>query len=255
MKIDIKSDGSIIGYVVDEIIKVLEETLQDPRVQEYDKKHDLRVQFDQETMAQNLREKLIERSKGHITRNALDDALMQAHEMEFTTPMSAQTAYKEENGKWVVDGVIFMIRPVIIAKDICDNIYNFELVLEMYRWLAKHEVGHFIDHIVHMNGITEQEIFEFNKDLDAEYLRYYKWKDEYRKDPGYNTDTVNRRYYNIPAEARANECAGISVEDIIDVMHNLHDVWKNKTLTLEIKTSNVKDFVKEKIEDGNNKEN
>jgi hypothetical protein len=116
---------------------------------------------------------------------------------------------------------------------------------KQYEWFLKHELGHFIDHILHHDGITKEELDEREKKKLDDYAKHYKWLDEYRKQPGCNPDTVNRAYYDIPGEAIANELMGINVEDMIKMENAMKKKYKNKMMITTIKLKEARKYTEE----------
>lgn len=184
------------------------------------------------SMSQFIGEDIL--SMGRITKTAIKNRLSKYIDMESHSTFTMRTKYEHKDGKLYVKGCTLFVRIAPLLNDINVYIRDLEYLWKLYQWLLKHEVGHFIDHILNDNGITSEQHYQQIKETQDNYQKHYEWYDEYSKKPGYSIDTVNRAYYNIPSEARANECIGIDVEEMIAIQNEHNEKFLNKKTTIEI---------------------
>jgi hypothetical protein len=187
----------------------------------------------------------IRRHKGHITKKWLFNILKEESQKEDTNTFSISPRYRVDNGVFYITGFVLYVRYSGITRDLCLNLYDLDYMYKQYEWFLKHELGHFIDHILHHDGITKEELDEREKKKLDDYAKHYKWLDEYRKQPGCNPDTVNRAYYDIPGEAIANELMGINVEDMIKMENAMKKKYKNKMMITTIKLKEARKYTEE----------
>ena len=72
--------------------------------------------------------------------------------------------------------------------------------------------------------------------------------DDYMKQPNPSYNTINRAYFNIPNEARANEYGGVDIDELIKLNNEYNEKYKGKITTIDIKTLEIRP----EINDGKN---
>lgn len=178
-----------------------------------------------------------------ITKTAIKESFAKFDQMEHTSVFTMQThSIIGDDGKVHIKGCTLVIRIPPLLEDIAREIYDLDFLWDIYKWLLRHEVGHFIDHIINDDGITVEEFEMRKKETKEYYTKHYQWVADYKKQPGYSCETITRAYYNIPFEARANEYAGIDIEDLIKLDKEHDDRFDNKKITLELKVVNIEDY-------------
>lgn len=232
-----------IRRIIDEFEMLLEE---DKRIQEFcDKKGYDNVDFSVKTItiSTDMSEQLAAH-RGHLTRKFINDILKHYHHLELSSTFSIMTQYALDNDTQTltIKGAVLIIRQAALARDIATTIHDLENMWKGYQWLLRHEMGHFIDHILNTDGITFDEFDKIRKECDDAYHRHDLWLDEYKSQPNYSSERVNRVYYNIPSEARANEYAGISVEDLIKLDREHDDKFNGKLVTMGIDVLKVENI-------------
>ena len=197
------------------------------------------------TMTNYIREQ-INQHKGHITYKYINSELSHLNRLEIDSPFSFSTLLILENDNLLhVKGGDLCVRIPTIARDICTYLHDLDCLWKQYEWLLKHEIGHLIHHIENSDGISIAEKQEIENDNYEEYKKFDQWSMEYKKSPGYNSDTVNKRYYNIPGEACANEAIGIDVDDLLLIDHEYKEKFKDKKICVEINIKEIKDYEKD----------
>ena len=192
------------------------------------------------TMTSYIREGIMNMKR--LTKTALKQKFYKFAEMETNSIFTMRTFYRRgDDGLVYVDGCTLFVRTAPLLADISLYLKDLDYMWKLHRWLLHHEVGHFIDHIVNDNGITAEECDRRIGETQKDYERHYKWLKEYKKKPGYSPDTVNRAYYNIPSEARANEYGGIDIEEMIKIKNEHNAKIGNKAVTLNVDIVKIED--------------
>lgn len=255
MKYDYSTPGGMlkhmIGRINEEFVNLLNN---DKRVIDWIDKNgvdNVYIATKQMTMSRYIQTQLFDH-KGHLTYKYVNDVLMQMNSTELYAPFSMTTRYEIKDDKVYVTGCILIIRTGTIASDIALFIHDIENIWKRYQWLLKHEVGHLVDHINHRNGISIKEFQDCKNQTIRDYMNHDKWHAEYKQKPGYNPDTANRHYYNIPSEAAANEAAGIDVDEMIKIDGEYRKMWDNKNISIDINILNVEDKPKNDGKETNN---
>lgn len=192
------------------------------------------------TMTSFIQEEIMDMKR--LTKTALKQKFYRFAEMEANSIFTMRTCYtRGDDGLIYVDGCILFVRTAPLLADISLYLTDLDYMWKLHRWLLHHEVGHFIDHIVNDNGITVEESNRRIDETQKNYEKHYKWLEKYNNEPGYSHDTVNRAYYNIPSEARANEYGGIDVEEMIKIKNEHYSKIGSKAVTLNIDIVNIED--------------
>lgn len=198
------------------------------------------IQMKTVTMTSFIREEIT--SMKRLTKTALKRQFYKFAEMEANSIFTMRTFYtRGDDGLVYVKGCTLFVRTAPLLADISLYLTDLDYMWKLHRWLLHHEVGHFIDHIVNDNGITPEECDRRIDETRKDYERYYKWIEEYDKEPGYSPDTANRAYYNIPSEARANEYGGIDVEEMIKIKNEHESKIGSKAVTVSVDIVNIED--------------
>lgn len=242
--------GGLVEVFIDKIEKFLRKYIKtDERIKKWVEKKGgwEKVQFLMrvETLSEQFEDE-IKRYRGRMTKKWLYDRLREYKHREYGSTFSTTTWEKVIDGKVDIRGQVVYIKRNSIARDICTDIYELDTLWKRYEWLLKHEMGHFIDHIINHDGIPIEEYEAWDDAVGEAYEKHYKWLEEYEKLPGFKSDTVNRKYYEMPQEARANEYAGIDVEEMIKLDNQSAKKFKGKIITTNIQINNIKDMPKPK---------
>lgn len=200
------------------------------------------------TTANILQTRMLKEHPGHITRKYVNDTLAKAYWDERDTPFTIGTTYCLKDGRVYIREFCLIVRIPTITRSICEHIFDLEHLWMKHEWLLRHEIGHCIDHIINVNGISLEEYNKLDNEYRDELDKYHEWLREYRKQKGFNPDTANRAYYNISGEARANEYAGIDVEEMIQLTNHFRTTYGNKTISVDISITDIKDKEKSKKE-------
>lgn len=206
--------------------------------------------FQLRTIAQKLQSDIFDNHPGKISRDYVNGKLRDAHYSEKESVFTLRTHYHVENGRVYIKGCTLLVSTSTLAQDICYNIYDLEYLWKLHSWLLRHEVGHFVDHILNDHGITLEESDKRSDQVEEDYKNHFEWAYEYMKQPNASYATINKAYYNIPSEARANEYAGISVDDMQKAQDDNDSNWTNKVITLDINVTGIKDLEKESDQNG-----
>lgn len=192
------------------------------------------------TMTTYMQEEIMHMKR--LTKTALKQKFYKFAEMESNSIFTMRTFYMlGDDGLVYVKGCTLFVRTAPLLADISLYLKDLDYMWKLHSWLLRHEVGHFIDHIVNDNGITAEECDRRIDETQKEYEKHYQWLEKYDKEPGYSPDTVNRAYYNIPSEARANEYGGIDVEEMIKIKNEHNSKIGNKVVTLNVDIVNIED--------------
>lgn len=192
------------------------------------------------TMSSYIQEEITNMKR--VTKSALKPMFYKFAEMEANSIFTMRTFYRRgDDGLVYVDGCTLFVRTAPLLADISLYLKDLDYMWKLHRWLLHHEVGHFIDHIVNDNGITVEESNRRIDETQDNYEKHYKWLEKYEKEPGYSPDTVNRAYYNIPSEARANEYGGIDIEEMIKIKNEHNSKIGNKIVTLNVDIVKIED--------------
>lgn len=181
--------------------------------------------------------------KGHVSRKYVESRLKELTHIEQSSIFSMETYVDCVDGKINVTGCMLTIRRSVLARDLCNRIYDLDSVWEQHKWLLKHEVGHLIDYMINMQGRTRAELLNRYEETREAYSRHREWVAKYKKEPGFDIHRINRAYYNIPTEARANEYAGIDIEDMIKTIKETSAKYANKRIKFKIEILEITDEV------------
>lgn len=192
------------------------------------------------TMSSYIQEEITNMKR--VTKSALKQKFYRFAEMEANSIFTMRTFYTHgDDGLVYVKGCTLFVRTAPLLADISLYLKDLDYMWKLHRWLLHHEVGHFIDHLVNDNGISVEESNRRIDEVQENYEKHYKWLEKYEKEPGYSPDTVNRAYYNIPSEARANEYGGIDVEEMIKIKNEHNAKIGNKIVTVNVDIVNIED--------------
>lgn len=192
------------------------------------------------TMTSYMREEIM--SMKRLTKTALKQKFYRFADMEANSIFTMRTFYaRGDDGLVYVKGCTLFVRTAPLLADISLYLTDLDYMWKLHRWLLHHEVGHFIDHIVNDNGITVEESNRRIDETQNNYEKHYKWLKKYNKESGFSPDTVNRAYYNIPSEARANEYGGIDVEEMIKIKNEHYSKIGSKAVTVDVDIVNIED--------------
>lgn len=174
------------------------------------------------------------------TRTASKDAAIRRDELiEHVTKF--QEKWTRRNAvtctEWHVDkkGIIHIDRIDVLIKldsiraQIISHMGELPVIInELLNVTPCHEAGHVIDHIQLMEGANYEEYEKnVNKPDNDAYDEYYKWRKEFEEtlDEKGRIDVEGRRlmaqkYYQCPAEARADILGGIDREKELNVIYS-----------------------------------
>ena len=233
--------GKWVEMVEDEFAKIIneDERISDFYVKNNSDKTPITISTQLRTMAQRIQSNIFDGHTGKVSRKYVNDKIREAHYAEKETIFTMRTHYWTENDKVYVKGCTLLIHLAPLSRDLCSFIYDLDTLWEMHKWLLHHEVGHFIDHILNGHNISLQESDREYDRVQKDYANHYEWVRKYEKEPGYNCDTVNRAYYNIPSEARANEYGGVDIDEMIRLSNKLDSYGENSVITLDISVRKV----------------
>jgi hypothetical protein len=237
-------DGGVLELWVDKIEKEFINILDNSdHVQNWLKTIDrdkVKITIKTVTMTSYMQEEIM--SMKRLTKTALKQKFYRFAHMEANSIFTMRTFYtRGEDGLVYVKGCTLFVRTAPLLADISLYLKDLDYMWKLHRWLLHHEVGHFIDHIVNDNGITVEESNRRIDETQENYEKHYKWLKEYEKEPGFSPDTVNRAYYNIPSEARANEYGGIDVEEMIKIKNEHNAKIGNKAVTVSVDIVDIED--------------
>lgn len=238
------TEGGVLELWVDKIEKEFINILDNSdHVQNWLKTVDrdkVKIKIRTVTMTSYIREEIA--SMKRITKSALKPMFYRFAEMEGNSIFTMRTFYRRgDDGLVYVNGCTLFVRTAPLLADISLYLTDLDYMWKLHRWLLHHEVGHFIDHIVNDNGITVEESNRRIDETQDNYAKHYKWLEKYNKEPGFSPDTVNRAYYNIPSEARANEYGGIDVEEMIKIKDEHYSKIGSKAVTVNVDIVNIED--------------
>ena len=183
--------------------------------------------------------------KGHVSRKYVEGRLKELRHIENTSVFSMETLVEaDKHGNICVTGGMLTVRRSVLARDLCYWIHDLDALWKQHQWLIRHEVGHLIDYMVNMHGHPRSKLIDRCKDTRENYSRHRAWVEQYKKEPGFDIHRINRAYYNIPIEARANEYAGIDIEDMIKMITEAKAKYAEKHIKLKIEVVGVEDEVK-----------
>jgi hypothetical protein len=229
-----------VGKIEKEFINILDN---DDHVQNWLKTVDpdkVEIKIKTVTMTSYIQEEITDMKR--ITKSALKQKFYKFAEMEANSIFTMRTFYtRGDDGLVYVKGCTLFVRTAPLLADISLYLTDLDYMWKLHRWLLHHEVGHFIDHLVNDNGITAEECDSRIDGTQKDYERHYKWLEEYEKEPGFSPDTVNRAYYNIPSEARANEYGGIDVEEMIKIKNEHYSKIGSKAVTVSVDIVKIED--------------
>lgn len=251
MKIDVLGKhGGILGAWVARLEDEYDDLLNnDKRIMDFytknnSEKNPITFTFTLRTIAQKLQDDIFYNHPGKVSRKYVNEKLRSAHYSEKESVFTLRTHYYIENGRVYVKGCTLMVSVATLAQDICFNIFDLDYLWKLHSWQLRHEVGHFVDHILNDHAITVEESDKRSDQVKEDYRKHFDWAYEYQRQPNFSTATVNKAYYNIPSEARANEYAGISVDDMQKAQDDNDSEWNNKVITLDINVSKIKTFTR-----------
>lgn len=195
-----------------------------------------------------------------LNRKAILNKASDFRNKETSSIFTLETIYDFKDGKVYVKGCDLIIRRAALANDIATHIVDLNYIWKMYKWMLRHEMGHFIDHVVNDHGESIEEYRRKREEISENYRKHYEWLDDYMKQPNHSINTINRTYYNIPSEARANEYGGIDVDEMIKLDDEYAKKHKGKITTIDIKTFKTRPEIKngkrnDKNVQGDNEEN
>lgn len=241
------NDNGVLGFWIDRIKKEFIELIdKNEDIQKWwqtpsSEKLEIRIKTVQ--MSAYILEQLLEMKR--ISKKSLKSKFFKFIDMETSSIFTLRTLYFVDNGKIYVKGCVLIIRTAPLLNDLSAYMRDLDYLWKLHCWLIRHELGHFIDHIVNDNGITIEEFDRRNDQIEQDYERHYEWLKGYEKEPGYSVDTVNRAYYNIPSEAKANECACIDIEEMIALTHEHDKKYLGKATTVKFDVIKNEDVKKE----------
>lgn len=250
------SEGGIIKFWIDRIVGEYFRIIKnDPRIKEFIDKNDteetpVNISVKRYSTSQMLYMDMLADHPGRLSHKFVEDKLEQMHYDETEVAFTMRTSYDVRDDRVWVSGGRLIIRTTALVYDLCMYVHDLDYLWNLHKLMLKHEVGHFIDHMLNQHGITVAE-FDKHQEINAEdKRRHYEWLREYRKEPGFDAHTCNRAYYAIPSEARANEYGGITSDDLINIVKDKDKRWKNKVITLDINVTGIKDLEKESDQNG-----
>lgn len=241
------NDNGVLGFWIDKIKKEFVELIdKNEDIQKWfqspsSEKHVIKLKTVQ--MSAYIMEQLLEMKR--ISKKALKSKFYKFIDMETSSIFTLRTLYFVNDSKIYVKGCILIIRLSPLLNDLSAYLRDLDYLWKDHCWLIRHELGHFIDHILNDNGITVEEFDRRKNQIKQDYDRHYEWLKKYEKEPGYSVDTVNRAYFNIPSEARANECAGIDIEELIALTHEHEKEYRGKVTTVKFDVIKNEDAKKE----------
>ena len=224
-------------FIKNEILNNLKEH---PDLDEFIKKNKIGLTLKTYSIA-SLIEDDLKIHKGHITKDYTKILLRNYKDKESNSGFSVWTEWDFNNGKVYIIRFIMRIATATIAKDICDNIFDLPLYKEQLKWLIKHEMGHMIDHMRNRHNVPVETLEKLLKQDDDNYEQYYEELSKIEEWTPEIVDDDNRKYYGMKQEADANMAIGIDVEDLIKLYKEMRDKYKNKSVTVHISQTNLKE--------------
>ena len=227
--------ASLVEIMVDKITNEFVSLLEnDERVQEFLNKfgkENLIVTVKVLKMSQYIKQTM-ETEKFPISKNKFDEMFREFTNIESST-FTMKTGFEFRDGREYVKECQLVIKKPALEDDICDCIANLPLLMNMYKILLRHELGHFVDHIVNDHGILRSEFDEKLNIIKNDYSKHFKWREEYRKKPGCKMETAIKAYYNIPSEARANEYGGVNIDEYIKCRKEIVENIRGNIITID----------------------
>jgi len=220
----------MVDKITDEFRRLLEN---DDRVQEFcDKigRENLIVTVKVLKMSEYIKQTM-EVENFPISKNEFDRMFKKFIDIE-TSTFTMRTGFDFKDGREYVKECQLVIKKPALEDDICDCIANLPLLMNMYKMLLRHELGHFVDHIINDHGILRSEFDEKLNIIKNDYSKYYEWSEEYRKKPGCKMETAIKAYYNIPNEARANEYGGVNIDEFIKCRKEINETIRGNIITI-----------------------
>lgn len=227
--------ASLVEIMVDKITTEFKSLLEnDKRVQEFLNKfgkENLIVTVKVLKMSQYIKQTM-ETEKFPISKNEFDRMFKEFTNIESST-FTMKTGFEFRDDREYVKECQLVIKKPALEDDICDCIANLPLLMNMYKILLRHELGHFVDHIVNDHGILRSEFEEKLNIIKNDYSKHFKWREEYRKKPGCKMETAIKAYYNIPNEARANEYGGVDIDEYIKCRKEIVENVRGNIITID----------------------
>lgn len=180
-----------------------------------------------------------------LNRKAILNKASDFRTKESSSIFTLETIYDFKDGKVYVKGCDLIIRRAALANDIATHIVDLNYIWKMYKWMLRHEMGHFIDHVVNDHGESIEEYKRKRGEVEENYRKHYEWLADYIKQPNHSVNTINKAYYNIPSEARANEYGGVNIDEMIKLDDEYAKEHKGKITTIDIKTFKTRPEIKD----------
>lgn len=125
-----------------------------------------------------------------------------------------------------INHIFIFINVDVVRRVIIENLERLDLIFDITKTDARHEMGHVMDHFQLIEGKKIEEVANIAK-KDAEELdEFYRWKKEFSEslrgiDPLSNENveaikTITRKYYAMQAEWRADTLGGVNREEFIE---------------------------------------
>lgn len=171
-------------------------------------------------------------NKPRTTRYGLKQirkSLIQYLDIWAYVPFKASMEYTIKDDKTNLKSLCVYINKDSLNETILDNIHRIDVLTELVKIDARHEMGHMIDFIKSID-LTPEE-FQKRDISDAQSKNeYYKWRreilDEYNKTE-YSIENENKtnrmiseKYYNLPAEWRADVLGRVDRQAYLDLMYD-----------------------------------
>lgn len=187
-----------------------------------------------------------------LSRKAILAKASDFRNKEKSSVFTLETIFYFKDGKAYVEGCDLIIRRAALANDITTYIVDLNHIWKTYKLMLRHEMGHFIDHIVNDHGISIEEFERKQNEIKENYRKHNEWVDDYKKQPNPSYNTINRAYFNIPSEARANEYGGVDIDELIKLNNEYNEKYKGKITTINIKTLEIRPEINDGKSDDEN---
>lgn len=144
--------------------------------------------------------------------------------------------YYTDDGTIDISRLMVFLNTDCLAKDIINNMFRLDALVEALKIDARHEIGHIMDYVT-FQGMSVEKYNEIAMNDEKACKEHFKWRETLlNENPLWNKSHVSRNkimrqltanYYKLPAEWRADTLAGIDRRAYLDM-------WYNDTINCEV---------------------
>ena len=147
----------------------------------------------------------------------------------------------DDNDKLVLSKLGIIINESALTSDILSSIGWLDDFVEIIKIDAMHEVGHIMDYVMSLDGMNRTDYLNQSTEETELKQEFFKWCNEQEKDIHKKTleerleifKMVDTKYYQLPAESRADILAGIDRGKYIDLLYKYEHYSKDKSAKIE----------------------